>query len=266
MRSSEKDAASEPSTEPESSDATSSDEPAEAEVAAEEAPAQEEPPALTGYAALVASLREAAVNAEDLEGAIASIEAEFVGMTESVNEARAAAKTQEAIALAAKEQFLRSTADFENFRKRSQAEKDALRDAVKGDVVGGFLPLVDNFELASKNLKLETEGEKRIDASYQGLYRQMVEIFKNLGVTAVNTIGHPFDPEIHEAIMQEPSEDVDDGVILDEFRRGFQIGEKLLRPAMVKVAINDSPKKEAPSAPEGEAPAEAAPESAKESA
>lgn len=136
-------------------------------------------------------------------------------MTESVNEARAAAKTQEAIALAAKEQFLRSTADFENFRKRSvrrlpppppcplaspsytdsvqllswlahaaeplplpthshlcvfvsqQAEKDALRDAVKGDVVGGFLPLVDNFELASKNLKLETEGEKRIDASYQ---------------------------------------------------------------------------------------------------
>lgn len=63
----------------------------------------------------------------------------------------------------------------------------------------------------------------------------MVEIFKTLGVTTVDTVGHPFNPEVHEAIMQEPSEDVDDGTVLLEFRRGFKIGDKLLRPAMVKV-------------------------------
>uniref|UniRef100_A0A7S1T8I4 GrpE protein homolog n=2 Tax=Tetraselmis chuii TaxID=63592 RepID=A0A7S1T8I4_9CHLO len=206
---------------------------------------EEAGPALTGYAKLFAILRETTESGDDVEAAIASVEAEFVAMTESVNEVNAAVKLQESIALAAKEQYLRSTADFENFRKRSQIEKDALRDSVKGDVVSDFLPLVDNFELASKQLKLETEAEKKIDASYQAMYRQMVEIFKNLGVTAVETVGKPFDPEKHEAIMQEESTEVEDGLILDEFRRGFMLGSKLLRPAMVKVAINHLPKTEA---------------------
>lgn len=63
----------------------------------------------------------------------------------------------------------------------------------------------------------------------------MVDIFQALGVSAVETVGKPFNPEVHEAIMQEPSDDAEDGVILEEFRRGFVIGKKLLRPAMVKV-------------------------------
>eukprot|EP00951_Prasinocladus_malaysianus_P043410 scaffold541464_cov46-Prasinocladus_malaysianus.AAC.1 len=108
-------------------------------------------PEASGYAMLLADLKAAIEGGEDTE----------------LNVAKANAKTQEATALAAREQYLRSTADFQNFRKRSQAEKDALRDQVKGDVVGDFLPLVDNFELASKQLKLETEAEKKIDSAYQ---------------------------------------------------------------------------------------------------
>lgn len=89
-------------------------------------------------------------------------------------------------------------------------------------------------------VKIETEGEQRVSNNYQGLYKQMVEIMKSLGVEAVPTTGMSFDPAIHEAIMQEESTEVADGTVLMEFRKGFKLGDKLLRPAMVKVAVNNS--------------------------
>lgn len=112
-----------------------------------------------------------------------------------------------------------------------------------------LLPIVDNFELAKSQLKLESEGEQKVDAAYQGVYRQMVDIFKGYGLEAVPGEGAPFDPEVHEAIMREASDDMPDGTVLQEFRRGFKMGDKLLRPAMVKVSFND--------AAAGAAPAEA---------
>lgn len=69
----------------------------------------------------------------------------------------------------------------------------------------------------------------------QGLYKQLVETFKGLGVEAVPGVGEPFDPEFHDAIMKEPNDDVPDGTVLQEFRKGFRIGGTLLRPGMVKV-------------------------------
>ncbi len=69
----------------------------------------------------------------------------------------------------------------------------------------------------------------------QGLYKQMVDTFRNLGVEAVPGVGHPFDPNFHEAIVSEPNDDVPDGTVLQEFRKGFQCGDRLIRPAMVKV-------------------------------
>eukprot|EP00889_Picochlorum_renovo_P000426 jgi/Picre1/27456/NNA_000423.t1 len=138
-----------------------------------------------------------------------------------------------------KDQFVRLTADFENFRKRSQAEQDALKNSVKGDALLELLPLVDNFELAKQQLKIETEGEQKIDDAYQGLYKQMVELFRGLGLEAVPGVGSPFDPEVHEAIMREHSDEFDEGVVMEEFRKGFQFKERLLRPAMVKVAYKE---------------------------
>lgn len=68
----------------------------------------------------------------------------------------------------------------------------------------------------------------------------MVDIMKGLGVDTVDTVGAPFDPEIHEAIMREPNDEVPDGTVLMEFRKGFRMGERLLRPAMVKVSFNEA--------------------------
>jgi molecular chaperone GrpE len=139
-----------------------------------------------------------------------------------------------------KDQFVRLTADFENYRKRTQTEQENLKSSVKGDTLLELLPLVDNFELAKQQLKIETEGEQKIDAAYQGLYKQMVELFRGLGVEAVPGVGSPFDPEVHEAIMREHSDEFDDGVVMEEFRKGFQFKDRLLRPAMVKVAFKES--------------------------
>jgi molecular chaperone GrpE len=73
----------------------------------------------------------------------------------------------------------------------------------------------------------------------QGLYKQMVDIMKGLGVDAVDTVGAAFDPELHEAIMREPNDEVPDGTVLTEFRKGFKMGDRLLRPAMVKVSFQE---------------------------
>ena len=77
-----------------------------------------------------------------------------------------------------------------------------------------------------------------LELRLQGLYKQMVESFKSLGVEATPGVGFPFDPNFHDAIMQEPNDDVPDGTVLAEFRKGFKLGDKLLRAAMVKVTIS----------------------------
>ncbi|XP_002965873.2 uncharacterized protein LOC9635682 [Selaginella moellendorffii] len=136
----------------------------------------------------------------------------------------------------AKERLLRLNADFDNFRKRSGREKDSLRETVKGDVVESLLPMIDNFERAKGAIKAETDGERKIDSSYQGIYKQFVDIMKSLGVKVIDTVGKEFNPELHEAIMREESSEYDEGIVTQEFRRGFLLGEKLLRAAMVKVS------------------------------
>lgn len=151
-----------------------------------------------------------------------------------------------------KDQFVRLTADFENFRKRTQTEQETLKNSVKGNTLVELLPLIDNFELAKQQLKIETEGEQKIDNAYQGLYKQMVELFRGLGLEAVPGVGSPFDPEVHEAIMREHSDEFEEGTVMEEFRKGFQLGDRLLRPAMVKVAYNEN----ASSSASDEAPVE----------
>ncbi|XP_076959279.1 uncharacterized protein LOC143635299 [Bidens hawaiensis] len=135
-----------------------------------------------------------------------------------------------------KERYIRLQADFDNFRKRSEKERVNVRSNAQGDVIETLLPMVDNFERAKQQLKLETEQEKNIDASYQGIYKQFVEIMRSLHVAVVPTVGKPFDPSVHEAIAREESNEFGEGIVIEEFRRGFVLGERLLRPAMVKVS------------------------------
>lgn len=95
-----------------------------------------------------------------------------------------------------KEKYVRLQADFDNYRKRSEKEKLTVRSNAQGEVIESLLPMVDSFERAKQQIKLETEKEKKIDTSYQGIYKQFVEIMRSLRVAAVPTVGKPFDPSV----------------------------------------------------------------------
>ncbi|XP_038883542.1 protein GrpE isoform X1 [Benincasa hispida] len=142
-----------------------------------------------------------------------------------------------------KDRVLRISADFDNFRKRTERERLSLVKNAQGEVVETLLGVLDNFERARAQIKVETEGEEKINQSYQSIYKQFTEILGSLGVVPVETIGKPFDPLLHEAIMREDSVEFEEGIILDEFRKGFLLGERLLRPSMVKVSAGPGPEK-----------------------
>ncbi|BBN09338.1 molecular chaperone GrpE [Marchantia polymorpha subsp. ruderalis] len=206
---------------------------------------EEEPEETNGvaYPTLLQELRDA-LAAND-EASIASLEEQLKAIGEERDSLGKLVNTLTEEIQTGKERFLRLNADFDNFRKRADAEKSQISNNVRGDVIESLLPMVDNFERAKASIKTETEGEQKIDRSYQSIYKQFVEIMKSLGVVAVETTGKAFDPNLHEAIMREESTEFEEGIVLQEFRRGFVIGSKLLRPAMVKVSAGPGPEKEA---------------------
>jgi molecular chaperone GrpE len=133
-------------------------------------------------------------------------------------------------------QAKRLAADFENFRRRSEAQKEEIKENVKQETLSKILEIVDNFERARSQIKPATEGEMNIHKSYQGLYKQLVETLKSLGVSKMRPEGEPFDPYYHEAMLREPSNEYSEGTVIEELRSGYLIGENVLRHAMVKVA------------------------------
>ncbi|KAF8052284.1 hypothetical protein N665_1576s0005 [Sinapis alba] len=146
--------------------------------------------------------------------------------------------------------LIRISADFDNFRKRTERERLNLVSNAQGEVVENLLSVLDNFERAKSQIKVETEGEEKVTNSYQSIYKQFVEILGSLGVVTVETVGKQFDPMLHEAIMREDSAEYEEGIVLEEYRKGFLLGERLLRPSMVKVSAGPGPEK--PREAEGE--------------
>lgn len=138
-------------------------------------------------------------------------------------------------------QYMRIAADFENYRKRTSKEKEELEVQIKGNTVTELLPVVDNFERARSQIKPQTESEMTIHKSYQSVYKQLVECLKRLGVSAMRAEGQEFDPNLHEAVMREPTHDHPEGTVLEEFVRGYVIGDRVLRHAMVKVSAAAEP-------------------------
>ena len=131
--------------------------------------------------------------------------------------------------------LLRKTAEFDNYRKRTDKERREQTDRVTGDLILEVLPIVDDLERA---LTAEA-GADQGDAYRKGvelIHKQLLEWLKRRGVRAVETVGRDFDPHLHQAVTTEARHGARDGEILEEFRRGYLIGERLLRPAMVKVA------------------------------
>ena len=146
------------------------------------------------------------------------------------DEERIAALEAEKAAL--NDKFLRIAAEYENFRRRSQKEKDGLYGDIKADTVSKFLPVYDNLERA---LRQGTEDEA---------YRKGVEMIMNqfcatlekLGVTPIECLGEKFDPSLHNAVMHVDDEEKGENEIVEVFQKGFMLGDKVIRFAMVKVA------------------------------
>jgi molecular chaperone GrpE len=138
-------------------------------------------------------------------------------------------------------QYVRIAADFENFRKRTQKEKEDLEYQVKRATITELLPVVDNFERARSQLKPQTEAEMSIHKSYQSVYKQLVDCLKRLGVSPMRPEGKEFDPNLHEAVMRQPTDEHPEGTVLEELVRGYFLGERVLRHAMVKVAAAPEP-------------------------
>ena len=132
------------------------------------------------------------------------------------------------------DRLARMQAEFENARKRAERERMEFRDYATGSVVGQFLPVLDNFALA-----LGAEGSaEQLRAGVQLIVKQMEDVLKQLQVTAVPAVGEEFDPRVHEALGTVERDDLPDHHVAEEIRRGYKLRERLLRPAMVRVASN----------------------------
>lgn len=133
-------------------------------------------------------------------------------------------------------QSVRIAADFDNFRKRTAKEKEDLEQQIKRTTISELLPVVDNFERARAQIKPQNDGEMAIHKSYQGVYKQLVDCLKRVGVAAMRPEGQEFDPNLHEAVLREPTHEFPEGTVIEQLQRGYFLGERVLRHAMVKVA------------------------------
>jgi molecular chaperone GrpE len=132
------------------------------------------------------------------------------------------------------DRLARLQAEFENARKRAERERAEQRDFVTAGAVEQFLPVIDNFELALKS----TGTEKQLRSGVSLIVKQMEEILEKMQVKAVPTVGELFDPRVHEALGTVERDDIPDQHVAEEVRRGYKIRERLLRPALVRVAHN----------------------------
>ncbi len=143
-----------------------------------------------------------------------------------------------------KSQYVRIAADFDNFRKRQSRDQDDLRLQLTCSTLSEILPVVDNFERARQQLDPQGEEAQALHRSYQGLYKQLVDVLKQLGVAPMRVIGQQFDPNLHEAVLREPSEEQPEDMVLEELQRGYHLNGRVLRHALVKVSMGPGPNQE----------------------
>ena len=214
--------------------------PSEAEVSVEDqqqpmAEAQVEQPAAEAAAAESETTAEAPEAAAETGDRAASLEAELTALRQEHETVRS--------------QYMRIAADFDNFRKRQQRDAEDLKLQLTCSTLGEILPVVDNFERARQQLNPEGEEAQALHRSYQGLYKQLVDVLKQLGVSPMRVEGEPFDPTLHEAVLREPSDAHCEDVVMEELQRGYHLDGRVLRHAMVKVSMGPGPAAAPESAP-----------------
>lgn len=135
---------------------------------------------------------------------------------------------------ALQDRLLRTAAEFDNYRKRVDRERRELAEYASSDVLSELLPIIDNLERA-----LQAPGGGADDALRKGvelIHKQMLDLLRKRGVHPIEAQGADFDPNFHQAVIHEVSDAHREGEVMQELQRGYMLGDRLLRPAMVKVA------------------------------
>ena len=133
------------------------------------------------------------------------------------------------------EKYQRLFAEFDNFRKRTDKEKAARYDMGAKDVVEKILPVLDNFELALKNVPDDKEASAFAEG-IEMIHKQFVKVLEDLGVTPIEAVGKEFDPNFHNAVMHVDDEEAGDNIVVEEFQKGYMYKDHVVRYSMVKVA------------------------------
>ena len=133
---------------------------------------------------------------------------------------------------AEKDKYLRLLAEYDNFRKRSQKEKDELYTVIRSETVGKFLPVYDNLERALNQETADEAYKKGVELTMN----QLREALTKLGVEEIPSLDQPFDPAVHNAVMHVEDENYGENTVVEVFQKGFALGDKVIRFAMVKVA------------------------------
>ena len=133
------------------------------------------------------------------------------------------------------DRLLRKTAEFDNYRKRTERDRQSVTEAAAANIIQELLPLVDDLERALK-VEATSEGAEAYRRGVELIHKQLSEILRKRGVRAIEAVGADFDPHYHQAVSYEPAEGRREGEVIEEFRRGYMLGDRLLRPSMVKVA------------------------------
>lgn len=133
------------------------------------------------------------------------------------------------------QRFLRTAADFENYKRRTALEKEDLLKYSNAKIIGEILPVLDNFQMALRT----TSDNKEVQNVVKGvdmIYRQLLQVLEQAGMTKIEAVGHAFDPNLHEAIMQVDDDSVPEDTVVEELRAGYMLKERVIRPTMVKVS------------------------------
>jgi len=132
-------------------------------------------------------------------------------------------------------QYLRLAADFENFRKRHEAERESLLKYGTENALKKMLEVLDNFERGKKALE-NVEDCQKVKDSFDLVHKQTIEALTKMGMEEIEAVGQEFDPNFHEAVMRTPSNEYPENTVIAELQKGYKMGDKVLRPTLVNVA------------------------------
>lgn len=150
----------------------------------------------------------------------------------SLEDQLAEAKTEAAEYL---DGWQRARAELANFKKRIERERSNWQSSLRGEVITSLLAVLDDFDRAMENMPDDIEDHDWV-AGIALIYRKFQTQLKEQGVEEIEALGKPFDPELHDAVMQRDDEDAESGTVVEVLRKGYKLGDKVIRPALVIVA------------------------------